>query len=164
MKKLFIGSLAVAVVAVAVVAARFVVEMNNTFKIAQNQAGIGRAYMDGMQEGDFLEAAEFASELMSEPPPDWNWHSMSEFDERPVPKRWQERGVIFVRYRPDWVCLGWQGGPHAHTDLKIERDDAGAFTFTAHYTMHEPAKILRTNFKAQQGVGGQPATPPRVGD
>lgn len=163
MKKLLIGLLAVVVVAGAVLAARFVGAMNDSFEFAQSQARIGRAYIDGMQDGDFREAAEFARELMSEPAPKGSWHSMSEFDDRPVPKRWQERGVIFVRYRPDWVSLGWHGGPHAHTDLKIGRGDDGSFTFTAHYTDYEPERILRTNFKAQQGAG-QPATPPRAGD
>lgn len=156
MKKLLIGLLAVVVVAGGMLGARFVGAMNDSFEFAQSQARIGRAYMDGMQDGDFQEAAGFAQELMSEPPPQWNWHSMSEFDGRPVPKRWHERGVIFVRYRPGWVSLGWHGGPHAHSDLRIERGDDGSLTFTAHYTDYEPERILRTNFKAQQGAAGSP--------
>ena len=164
MKKLIIGILLVAAIAGAVVVTQFVVAMGKSFEFAQEQARIGRAYMDRMSADDFREVAAFAHKLMSESEPDLNWHSMSEFDDQPVPERWRERGVIFVRYRPDWVSLGWHGGPHAHTHLNIERDDEGAFTFTAHYTDNEPERVLRTKFKAQQGVGGQPATPPRVGD
>ena len=156
MKKLIIGILVVAAIAGAVVMTQFVVAMNKSFEFAQEQARIGRAYMDRMQDDHFREVAAFAHKLMSEPEPDWNWHSMSEFDDQPVPERWRERGVIFVCYRPGWVSLGWHGGPHAHTHLKIERDDEGAFTFTAHYTDNEPERVLRTKFKAQQGRAGNP--------
>ncbi|MGB1128813.1 MAG: hypothetical protein ACPG4K_02085 [Haloferula sp.] len=79
---------------------------------------------------------------------------MSKYDDTPVPEQWQARGVIFIRYTPDWVSIGWHGGPHAHTQLDVHRADDGSFTFTAHYTDHEPDRVLRTNFKAQQASDG----------
>ncbi|BCX47509.1 hypothetical protein HAHE_14170 [Haloferula helveola] len=154
MKKLLIGTLLVAAMVGAVVVTQFVVAMNRSFEFAQEQARIGRAYMDGMEDADFREVAAFAHKLMSEPEPEWNWHSMSKHDDQPVPEPWRERGVIFVRYRPDWVSIGWHGGPHAHTHLDVDRADDGSFTFTARYTDHEPAKVLRTKFQAQQGGDG----------
>lgn len=135
----------------------FVLVMKDSFDFAQNQALLGRAYMDGMRDEDCKEVAAFSLGLMLESQREGRSGQMSEHDDKPVPVQWQKRGVIFIRYRADWVSFGWHGGPHAHTQLEVRRDDDGALVLTAHYTDHEPDRVLREIPRAQQACVSGPS-------
>lgn len=133
--------------------------MSQDFEFAQNQARIGRAYMDSMKEQDFDEVLKLASELMAEPKPEWGWNTLSPHNKRHVPGEWKNRGVIFIRYNPNRVSFGWHGGPHAHTNLDVIKESDSSLKFTAHYTDNEPERILRKIPQAQQANasdGGKP--------
>jgi hypothetical protein len=155
MKRFAIALLILLLIGGAAVIGWFSLSMGQAFEFAQNQARIGRTYMDSMKEKDFDEAMKLASELMAEPEPEWSWNTLSPHDKRHVPGEWQKRGVIFIRYDPNWVSFGWHGGPHAHTNLNVTKESDGSLKFTAHYTDNEPERILRKIPKAQQaGASG----------
>lgn len=125
------------------VAANFFWGMDKSFEVAQKQAARGRAYMNSMQDADYQETLALAKELMLEPPAEHGWKTLSRWDSRDVPQQWKARGIVFIRYRPDWVSFGWQGGPFAHTSLEFRKIDPEGFKATAHYTDNEPEKELR---------------------
>ncbi len=150
MKRVLITLVLLLLIFATVVVGWFSGVMNRSFVFAQKQAQACRSYMDGMNRRDFEEITQLSLMLMSEPAPEGVWHSMSDFDKEPVPTVWRERGVLFIRYRPDWVSLGWHGGPHAHSHLEVKREDDGTLVFTAHYTDNEPERILKRISKAQQ--------------
>jgi hypothetical protein len=154
MKRFFLILAALLLIGVSVVAVRFFLAENEAFDFAQSQARLGRAYMDGMKDEDFKEVGDYSLELMAQPPPhNRMWNELSKWEslgDKPVPVRWQERGVLFIRYNQDKVSFGWHGGPFAHTQLDVKRGKDGALTFTAHYTDYVEERLLRKISKAQQ--------------
>jgi len=150
MKRFFLILAVLLLVGTAVVVGRFILATIDAFNFAQSQARVGRAYMDGMRDEDFKEVGDYACELMAEAPAQYSQLSLSKvWSDGPVPVRWQERGVTFIRYDRDSVCFGWHGGPFAHTQLDVRRGQDGALTFTAHYTDYTGDRLLRTVPKAQ---------------
>ena len=116
----------------------FIVGMNRAYEFAQSQAILGRSFMDSMPPETYATTLDHALKLMAEPGPSTkNWNEI-----RDIPEPWLSRGIIFIRYTPDRVSYGWHGGPHAHTELILDRTDNGTIKFIAHYTDYEERKEL----------------------